>query len=59
MQIQIVEGCIACAACESICPEVFMVLDEAQADNSKIPGYENECRLAADACPVSVIKIEE
>lgn len=59
MQVSIVDGCITCGACESICPEVFTVLDTAVANNAQVPGYENECREAASVCPVSVIKIAE
>lgn len=59
MQVKIVAGCIACGACESICPTVFTVYDTAEADNSQVPGFESDCREAANACPVSVIKIEE
>jgi len=59
MYVKIVAGCIACGACESICPTVFTVYDTAEADNTQVPGYEMECREAANACPVSVIKIEE
>jgi len=59
MYVKIVPGCIACGACESICPTVFTVYDSAEADNTQVPGYEAECREAANACPVSVIKIEE
>lgn len=59
MQVKIVAGCIACGACESICPTVFTVYDTAEADNSNVLGYEADCREAANACPVSVIKIEE
>jgi ferredoxin len=59
MQVKIVEGCIACGVCESICPEVFTVYDTATADNTRVPGFETECREASAACPVSVIKIAE
>jgi ferredoxin len=59
MQVTIVEGCIACGVCESLCPEVFRVIDTAEADNAQVPGHELECREAATACPVSVIKIQE
>lgn len=59
MFIKILEGCIACGVCESISPEVFTVMDTSVADNSQVPGHEDECREAADACPVNVIKIEE
>jgi ferredoxin len=59
MNVQIVDGCIACGACEAICPNVFTVHDTAEADNMAVPGFEMEVREAASACPVSVIKIEE
>ncbi|MCE3236852.1 MAG: ferredoxin [Vampirovibrio sp.] len=59
MYVHIVAGCIACGACESICPNVFTVYDTAEANNENVPGFEAECRDAASACPVSVIKIEE
>jgi ferredoxin len=59
MQVTIEPGCIACGVCESICPEVFTVTDECTADNAHVPGKEADCREAADACPVSVIKIQE
>lgn len=59
MYVSIVQGCIACGACESICPEVFTVYDTAQANIERVPGFEAECREAAACCPVSVIRIEE
>jgi ferredoxin len=59
MYIKIVDGCIACGACESICPQVFTVYDYAEVTLEQIPGYENDCREAARVCPVSVIKIQE
>jgi ferredoxin len=59
MYVKIIDGCIACGVCESITPEVFTVTDTSVADNSQVPGQEDACREAADACPVSVIKIEE
>jgi len=59
MQVNIVEGCIACGLCESICPEIFTVLTTAVAHNEQVPGFENECREARDNCPVNVIQLEE
>ena len=59
MQVKIVEGCIACGVCESICPEVFTVIETSVANPEGIPGNESACRDAAKACPVDVIKIEE
>ncbi len=59
MQVKIVPGCIACGVCEALCPEVFTVLDTSVANNENVPGREAECREAAEACPVSVILVEE
>lgn len=59
MYVQILEGCIACGVCESISPEVFTVLDTSVVNPDQLPGREDECREAAEACPVTVIQIEE
>jgi ferredoxin len=59
VQVNIVPGCIACGACEQICPEVFVVLDTSVAHNENVPGNEEGCRAAARACPVSVILVQE
>ncbi|MEM0951261.1 MAG: ferredoxin [Cyanobacteria bacterium P01_H01_bin.74] len=59
MFVSIVDGCIACGACESICPDVFTVYDEAEVNAENVLGNENNCREAAKVCPVSVIKIEQ
>ncbi len=58
MKVTIEEGCIACGACESFCPEVFSVEDAAKADNSKVAGNEDAVKEAAESCPVSVITVE-
>jgi ferredoxin len=59
MRVHIVAGCIACGACESICPEVFTVHDTAEVNPDAVAGLENDVREAADVCPVSVIQIAE
>ena len=59
MQVTIASGCIACGVCESLCPEVFTVLETSVVDASGISGRETACRGAAKACPVSVIQIRE
>lgn len=59
MKVTIVDGCIACGACETIVPEVFTVLETSVVDAKNICGREDLCREAADVCPVSVIKIIE
>lgn len=59
MNIKIEDGCIACGACESICDAVFTVEDVATINTSGIVGNEDSVKEAADACPVSVIIVEE
>ena len=59
MKVKIEEGCIACGACESFCPDVFKVEDIATVNDANVAANEDSVREAADACPVSVITIEE
>lgn len=59
MKVTIVDGCIACGLCESITPEVFTVLETSVVDDTQVSGREDLCREAAEACPVSVIKVDE
>lgn len=59
MQVEIVEGCIACGLCESINSDVFKVNGTAHANNEKVNGNEQDCLDAAAQCPVNVIKIHE
>lgn len=59
MEVRIADGCIACGACESICPSVFTVYDTAEVNAATVTGLENEVREAAAVCPVSVIRIDE
>jgi ferredoxin len=59
MKVKIEEGCITCGACESICEAVFTVEDTVIVNEAAIAGNEEAVKEAADACPVSVIIIEE
>ena len=59
MKVIIEDGCIGCGACESFCPDVFKVEDVCTVDESKIAGNEGTVKDAADACPVSVINVQE
>ncbi|HSA07748.1 MAG TPA: ferredoxin [Candidatus Gastranaerophilales bacterium] len=59
MKVRIEDGCIACGACESICESVFTVEDIAIVNEANIAGNEDAVKEAAEACPVSVIIIEE
>ena len=59
MKVKVEDGCISCGACESICEAVFTVEDVVLVNESKISGNEDAVKEAADACPVSVIVVEE
>ncbi|MHB1315168.1 MAG: ferredoxin [Christensenellales bacterium] len=54
-------GCISCGLCEATCPEVFRIAADGLAEVYKQPDKEQEqgAAEAAEACPVSVIMIEE
>lgn len=59
MKVKIEEGCITCGACESICEAVFTVEDTVIVNEAAIAGNEEAVKEAADACPVSVIIVED
>ena len=59
MSVKVTDDCIACGACESFCPDVFKVEDVATANNANVAGNEDCVKEAAEACPVSVISVEE
>lgn len=53
------DGCIGCGLCAATCPVVFH-LNDGVCHGGEIPDNQLEAaREAADACPVSVISIEE
>ena len=59
MKVEILNGCIACGACEAINSEVFEVTDTVMINQDAVSGNEEDCMIAAEACPVNVIKIIE
>jgi ferredoxin len=59
MRVEILDGCIACGACEAINSEVFEVTDSVHVNDENVNGNEDDCLIAAEACPVNVIKIVE
>ncbi len=59
MKVEIVPGCIACGACVSINSDVFELTDTIHVHQDMVSGNEEDCKAAADACPVNVIKIVE
>ena len=59
-KVWIEEDCTSCGVCESICPDVFEVVDIAEVkEGVNFADFEDEIREAADSCPVEVIKFEE
>ncbi|MBO5948826.1 ferredoxin [bacterium] len=58
MNVVIEDGCIACGACESICPDVFSIEDVAVVKAAAVAGNEDSVKEAADACPLGVIKVD-
>ena len=60
--VWIEEGCVTCGNSESVCPEVFEIDIEKETATVKIVDFsqfEDQIKLAAASCPVSVIKYEE
>jgi len=60
MTFNINDDCIACAACEGVCPEVFRVVeDKSTVILNPVPEELKKCALAAeDGCPVEAISHE-
>jgi ferredoxin len=59
-KVWIEEGCTSCGICESICPDVFEIPDEARViEGADFEAFEEEIKEAADNCPVEVIKYSE
>ena len=61
-RVWIEEGCISCGLSESNCPEVFKV---EMGEPSKVTegvdysGLEEKIKIAAESCPVEVIKYDD
>ena len=53
-------GCLSCGLAESICPEVFKVVDSNTViEDVDLSKFEAEIKEAAEGCPVDVIMYEE
>lgn len=53
------DTCIGCGMCESICPEVFKLVDSKSTVIQKPVAPENEAaaKNAAESCPVAAITL--
>ena len=62
IRVWIEEGCVTCGNSEEVCPEVFEIDIEAGTaivhDSEDYSPYSDKIRLAAESCPVNVIKYE-
>ena len=60
-RVWIEEGCISCGLSEGNCPEVFKVKDEGATviEGVDYSGLEEKIKIAAESCPVEVIKYDE
>lgn len=58
MAVKVLDTCIGCGACESICEAVFKVEDIAVVNEAAVADNIDCVKEAADACPVSAIEIE-
>lgn len=57
--VWIEEGCTSCGLCESICPDVFEMPDEAiVVKDANFSANEDDIKEAAEKCPVEVIVFE-
>jgi ferredoxin len=62
-RVWIEEGCISCNLCMDLCPDVFEVVDGdvcriKPAALDHFVSQQADIRLAADDCPVEVIRLE-
>lgn len=58
MAVKVLDTCIGCGACESICEAVFKVEDIAVVNEAAVADNIDCVKEAADACPVTAIEIE-
>jgi len=60
-RVWIEEGCIACGLSEMNCPEVFKIKAEVSTviEGVDYSGLEEKIKMAAETCPVEVIKYDE
>ena len=60
-RVWIEEGCISCGTSEDNCPEVFKVKAEGATviEGADYAGLEEKIKIAAESCPVEVIKYDE
>lgn len=59
-KVTIEPGCISCGSCQYFAPEVFEVTDISRVKSDvDIKKYTEAIRLAAEKCPMNIIRFEE
>ncbi|MBS4959658.1 MAG: ferredoxin [Clostridiales bacterium] len=60
MEVKIVEGCVSCGLCVSLCPDVFEMNESGTAEVQKKPDQEEweKVKEASEGCPAGVIHIQ-
>jgi ferredoxin len=59
-RVWINEDCTGCGLCETTCPDVFQLNDQASVKaDAVIKGNEELIKQAAEECPVEAIQVEE
>ena len=59
-RVWINDECTGCGLCETTCPDVFQLDDQASVkDDADINANEELIRQAAEECPVEAIQVEE
>jgi ferredoxin len=59
-KVWITEDCTGCGLCETTCPDVFKLDDQASVKSgADFDANEELIRQAAEECPVEAIEIEE
>ncbi len=55
MELEILDNCIVCGACQAIAPDVFKIQEVCVVDKKECASNKKECIEAALLCPVSAI----
>jgi ferredoxin len=59
-RVWINEDCTGCGLCETTCPDVFQLNDQASVKaDAVMKGNEELIKQAAEECPVEAIQVEE
>jgi len=59
-RVWITEDCTGCGLCETTCPDVFQLNDQASVKaGADFNGNEELVKQAAEECPVEAIQVEE